>query len=358
MNMLRRYWIRLTAWEYWPFEVVYFPVFFYWAWMIIRARSFFFFRYANPQMENGGFLMESKWSIYKQLPAGSYPTTLLVSNPGDPEQVLKQLRAKGLSFPLIAKPDVGMRGMQVAVLANEADLLQYMASSPVNFLIQAYVDYPMEAGIFYCRMPGTNRGVITGIVQKEMLQVVGDGKSTLFTLIEQHDRAFLQMQLLEKSLGEALYQVLPEGEEKVLVPLGNHARGSLFRDVSFEADAALNERIHALCQQIPEFYYGRLDIRFTSWDELRAGRGYSIIEVNGAGSEPTHIYDPKHSIGFAWREIIRHLRWLYQISMANKKRQACAGMSFREGWQMMRLNKQHVALLEATRLDVESIGIR
>jgi hypothetical protein len=55
-----------------------------------------------------------------------------------------------------------------------------------------------------------------------------------------------------------------------------------------------------LFAQIPEFYYGRLDIMFTSWEDLAQGLNFSIVEVNGAGSEPTHIYDPKHSIFFAW----------------------------------------------------------
>jgi len=38
-----------------------------------------------------------------------------------------------------------------------------------------------------------------------------------------------------------------------------------------------------------------------------------------AGSEPTHIYDPRHCLFFAWKEIIRHWRLLYRVSMANAK---------------------------------------
>jgi hypothetical protein len=33
---------------------------------------------------------------------------------------------------------------------------------------------------------------------------------------------------------------------------------------------------------------------------------FSLIEVNGAGSEPTHMYDPRHSLLNAWKEIVKH----------------------------------------------------
>jgi hypothetical protein len=35
-------------------------------------------------------------------------------------------------------------------------------------------------------------------------------------------------------------------------------------------------------------------------------------------SEPTHIYDPKHSFFFAWKELARHITYMYEISVANE----------------------------------------
>jgi hypothetical protein len=78
--------------------------------------------------------------------------------------------------------------------------------------------------------------------------------------------------------------------------------------------------MNRICNRVPEFYYGRLDIRFKDWESLARGEDFSIIEVNGSGSEPTHIYDPQHSIFFAWREIIKHWKILYQICKANNKK--------------------------------------
>ena len=112
---------------------------------------------------------------------------------------------------------------------------------------------------------------------------------------------------------DAWDRFLSEGEEYILSPYGNHARGAMFLDDSHLADEQLREVMDQVCRQIPGFYFGRLDIRFKSWEDLKAGRHFSIIEVNGAGSEPTHIYDPSHSLFFAWKEIIRHWVLLYKI---------------------------------------------
>ena len=100
--------------------------------------------------------------------------------------------------------------------------------------------------------------------------------------------------------------ILAAGEKFLMVPYGNHARGAKFVDISHSIDAELTNTIDRICSGVNGFYFGRLDIRYNTWEELKEGKNFSIIELNGAGSEPTHIYDPRHSIFFAWREIIRH----------------------------------------------------
>ncbi len=80
-------------------------------------------------------------------------------------------------------------------------------------------------------------------------------------------------------------------------------------------------------------------------EELKAGKNFTIIELNGAGSEPTHIYDPAHSVFFAWKEIARHLALLYRISVANHKR-GFRYLTMKEGMQMFRDNKAVIANLK------------
>ncbi len=107
----------------------------------------------------------------------------------------------------------------------------------------------------------------------------------------------------------------------------------------------LRHRLNAICGQIPEFYFGRLDIRYRSLELLEAGKDFSIIEVNGAGSEPTHMYDPRHSLFFAWKEIVRHWIILFKISRANRRR-GYPYLSFSEGLRMFREDRQHSKQLD------------
>ena len=105
----------------------------------------------------------------------------------------------------------------------------------------------------------------------------------------------------------------------MLVPYGNHVRGAKFLDANHLIDDELTHIIDTICQQVKGFYFGRLDIRYNSWERLKRGQEFSIIELNGAGSEPTHMYDPKHSIFFAWKEIICHWNILFDISRINHR---------------------------------------
>ncbi|WP_290793563.1 hypothetical protein [Flavihumibacter sp. UBA7668] len=335
----RPFFIRLFNWEYWSFAAVYIPVVPVWFYYCLRARSFFFFSASNPTIENGGFLMESKKKIYDLIPAAFYPKTILVTLPADPDEVMARIHASGLQYPLIAKPDIGARGMGVRKLRNAADLRAYCQESPLEFLVQEYADLPLEAGIFYCRLPGEKKGRITGIVSKEFLTVIGDGIHTIRELCQQEKRFILQLDALQKMHGDALDKVIAKGERKELVPYGNHARGAKFIDDTFRASEALQQQIDLILQQVDRFYYGRMDIRFRTWEELEEGSAFSIIELNGAGSEPTHMYDPRHSIFFAWKEIIRHWDWCYRISLLNHKK-GIPYMSFAEGVKMFRDNAQ------------------
>jgi hypothetical protein len=210
------------------------------------------------------------------------------------------------------------------------------------------VPYPNEVGIFYYRYPGEKTGRLSGIVRKEFLHVRGDGHSSIADLLRKDKRAILQLGTLERLYGPELDRVLPAEEVLELVPYGNHARGAKFLDDSHLIDEELTLVIDSVCRQIPEFYFGRLDIRYRDWDELRQGRNYAVIEVNGAGSEPTHIYDPAHSLFFAWKEIVRHWIILARISRSNHRR-GHRYLSTREGIGMFREDKMWSQKLEAMR---------
>jgi len=345
MLKFRRFIIKITHWEYWPFNVVYVPIYFYWAWLSLKSRSFFFFSTSNPTIENGGFLMESKKKIYDIIPQQFYPNTILINYNDNVGSISELISNRNLQYPLIAKPDIGMRGLQVKKVSSFDDITDYLSKTRVNFLLQEFIQYPNEIGIFYYKIPGETTGTISGIVGKEFLTVIGDGVSTIEELIIQNDRFVLQLEKLKTTYGKLLNKVLTKNELYTLVPYGNHARGAKFIDLTHLVDEQLISCINNICNTIPEFYYGRLDIKYNTWEELKEGKCFSIIEVNGAGSDPTHIYDPKHSIFFAWNEIIKHLNILYKISMLNKKRLKMRFMTTKEGLAMLKANNAQIELI-------------
>ena len=340
------FFIKLLHWEYWPFHIVYTPVYLYWMWLGIRARSFFFFSTSNPTIKNAGFLLESKKEIYDLIPQQYYPATLFFKAGSSLSTVLNEINDYGLQYPLIGKPDIGMQGKAVKKLGNAEELSGYLTASKVDFLIQEFISFENEVGIFYYRYPNEANGKISGIVQKEFLSVTGDGYSTIEALLRKDRRFILQLETLRRSDGDHFNHVLKAGEKHLLVPYGNHVRGAKFLDASNMIDETITRSIDEVCKKIDGFYFGRLDIRYNNWEDLRQGKDFSIIELNGAGSEPTHMYDPKHSIFFAWKEIIRHLNILSRISRMNRKRYKLSYMDTSTGLQMFRDNGKYVKILD------------
>lgn len=289
--------------------------------------------------------MESKKEIYDIIPPQYIPKTLFFKNGTAAADILQAVAVSGIALPCIAKPDIGGKGRGVEKIYTPENIVAYAGKINMDFLVQEFIPYPEEVGIFYCRMPGKPDGFISGIVAKEFLIVKGDGISTLTQLIEKDPRYHLQLPALQKIYGNGLNEVLKKDEVKNLVPYGNHARGAKFIDVSYWADEEFTKSIDQVCKQIPEFYFGRLDVMYSNKEDLKAGKNFCIIELNGAGSEPTHIYDPGHSLFFAWKEIARHFKLLCKISIKNHQR-GFRYLTVKEGMQMFKENKAAMKILD------------
>jgi D-alanine-D-alanine ligase-like ATP-grasp enzyme len=337
---LRLFFHKIFNWEYWPFYIVYIPIYFLWAYYALRQRSIFFFNASNPTIKNGGFVMESKKEIYDLIPQQYYPKTILVKAGTPLDQIISQAENHGIEYPLIIKPDIGLRGSAVKKVDNEADLESYINKADFDCIVQDLIPYENEIGVFYVRYPHEKEGRITGIVAKEFLIVTGDATSTLEQLIKQNPRYELQLKSLRKEYGSKLDDIPEAGEKINLVPYGNHARGAKFLDRTVWATPALNKIMNEICLQVDGFYFGRIDLMYNSLEELERGEKFSIVELNGAASEPTHIYDPEHSLFFAWKELIRHIHYMYEISVENHKHGA-PYLSHKEGMEQYRLHNLH-----------------
>ena len=72
--------------------------------------------------------------------------------------------------------------------------------------------------------------------------------------------------------------------------------------------------------KIEGFNFGRFDLRVSSLDNLYKGKDIKIMEVNGANSEPAHIYDPEMKLFTAYKAVFQHWNNLYEVSIQNAKK--------------------------------------
>ncbi len=334
----RVFFIKLFSWEYWPMWVVYFPVGFYYLYLSIKARSLFFFSASNPTIETGGMFFESKWKIFELIPKAYFPTTILVHEQQSAGAIEQKMEEAGIQFPIVAKPDRGERGWAAQIIHNQEQLAQYRQKVQAPFLIQSYITYPLELSVFYYRHPSWKAGSITSVTLKKLLAVVGDGHSTIAQLVAIDNRSFLQLKTLLQNGHFDLEKVLNNGDEMVLVPYGNHVRGAMFLDYNHIVDEQLVEAFDGISKQINGFCFGRFDLLCNSIEELKQGQHFSIIELNGAGAEPAHIYQPGFSFFKAQLVLSKHYKMMYEAAMENKRR-GVSLMSYRDYKEIKRQEK-------------------
>ncbi len=308
--------IKYIKFEYWPWWFFYIPILPYWLVLSIKNRSLAFFSAANPGIELGGFFGESKSDILSKIDPRYLPKSIDVGQMRF-DQLKENIAEQEIAFPLIAKPDIGGRGVDVEKIDSLALLESYHNRAKGKYIIQEYVTYAIELGVFYSRMPNEQKGLVTSVTLKEFLTVTGDGHSTIEALMEQSTRARFQIDRLRQTSGNLLDTILPLGEEKVLEPIGNHCRGTRFIDANYLINENLHRVFDAISLPIAGFYYGRFDLKVRSVEDLYAGEHIRIMELNGASSEPGHIYDSSNTVFRAYRDLAAHWKRLSEISKAN-----------------------------------------
>ena len=274
--------------------------------------------------------MKSKCKIFQLIPQKYLPKTVLISENDGEQQLDVLLQENRFQFPLIAKPDLGARGWNVERLHTREDLLAYRKRMPVDFILQDFVDYPVELSVFYFREPGEAKGKISSVTMKELLSVTGDGTSTLQQLVEQKPRAFLQIEVLRQAWKNTWESIVPENEKIELVPYGNHCRGAMFINFNEHIGPELEAVFDEISHQIEGFYYGRYDLRCTSMADLKAGRNFKILELNGVSAEPGHIYHPGFSFWEAQKVIFHHINKIFRISVDNHRKNGIPYLRYNE----------------------------
>ncbi|HMP88934.1 MAG TPA: alpha/beta fold hydrolase [Kiritimatiellia bacterium] len=322
-RLLLSRWRRLTRWEYWPQWIIYPPVLGYILLLGLRYRSVALFTAANPAIRLGGFIGESKKAMldgFKERRDLIARTELIAADLTSQQKeraVIHFFDRNQLSFPVVLKPDVGQRGAGVAVIRNENALRAYFETPRPDTLVQEYVP-GFEFGIFYYRMPGQPRGHIFSITEKRFPIVIGNGKHDLEHLVLKDPRAVAMAPFYLRQMDERRYMVPVEDEMIQLVELGTHCRGSLFQDGRWIKTIELERAMDELAQGFDGFYLGRFDIRAESLDDLRAGKGFKAIELNGVSSESTNIYDPRNGLMDAYAVLFK--QWLIAFKIGHRNR--------------------------------------
>ena len=307
--------------ELWPGWLFNMPLVVWWALLSARYLSITLPVLSNPKLPLGGLCGESKEELFSFLgPLGMrmmapYVVFKTTGNSGDDlKTALTKLKGVSLSFPLIAKPDLGMNGTGVQRVRTEVELQTYLEEFPTGakLILQRLIDEPGEAGIFYVRLPSESVGRITSVTLKHFPSVVGDGKSNVRELIQKDKRASHIALLYFKRHKEQLGAVLKEGEELRLVTVGNHVKGARFTNGASSITPQMVEVFDRIAKEIPEFRYGRFDVRFPTLEHLQKGE-FTILEYNGASSEPTHIWDKDEKILDAYKAYLSSIHSLFVI---------------------------------------------
>jgi hypothetical protein len=367
---LRRFglsWAKLTRsnrapnpvsfFEFWPGWLFYAPVVVFWIINAIKYRSVTLPALANPRIDAGGICGESKNDILHL--AGPMALSWIASYAGlrtsghvdgnDLALAETAMAEAGLHYPIVAKPDMSCNGVGVRVIHCRADLQQYLSGFPraTRVQLQTLVTHEGEAGIFYIRHPGEPAGRITSVTLKFPPTVVGDGEKSVRDLIAANPRLNAVSRLLLKRLGARARSVPAMGEAVRLVFVGNHCRGSTFQDGLSIVTPALTAQIDAIAQDIPDLYFSRIDLRYRNLEDLRAGKNFKIIEVNGSGSEATHIWDPAMTIRKAYATQFFHYGESFKIGAAIRASQGLRPTGLIRLWSLWLQQKRLMAAYPA-----------
>lgn len=321
---IRVAWERGLRWEFWPSWLFYLPVGLNYLRLGWKYRGLSLPSAANPGIANGGLIGESKFETLLELHRTSpeFTAEAWLLPPGDLDRRFSLLTTlcdrEQIEFPLVLKPDVGHRGFGVKRIGDRGEARDYLQRTAAPIVVQRFVHGPLEVGVFYYRFPGEAGGRIFAITEKIFPVIIGDGVRTVEELIRADERARLVADRYLLRFVKRRDQILPQGESLRLVEAGNHAQGCIFRDGARFITPELEARVDEISQRLPGFFIGRYDLRFESEEDLRSGRAFRILELNGASAEATSIYDARNSLRTAYAVLARQWELVFAIGAANR----------------------------------------
>ena len=315
-RMLLSAWRRKIRWEFWPMWQFYPPVILYILYLSVKHRGLSFTA-CNPAMPASGVIGESKIDILNAIDS-EHVAPFVPIEQGEIEKAKSFMQSLELGFPIVLKPDLGQRGEGVQIIKSQTQLESTLTEISGRWILQAFAP-GHEFGVFYYRYPNAKSGQLFTITDKRFTEITGDGQSTLEHLILNDERAVCQAPLHLKNHADQLASVLKPAEVFALVEVGTHCRGSLFLDGSEYISPELTTKMDTISKSYEGFYFGRYDIRTPDIEAFKRGENFKILELNGVTSEATSIYDPKNSLGQAYKTLFTQWRIAFEIGSLNRK---------------------------------------
>ncbi|MDI1253632.1 hypothetical protein [Thermomonas sp.] len=307
------------------------PMVLQWIWLGLRHGSFTLPSAANPGITSGGLVGEGKMEYFDAMgetgrAATARHVVIIAAAQRGLRDLLLRMQDAGLDFPVVAKPDIGWCGYGVRLLHQAEDLADYARRFPAgaDFVLQRYLPDPGEAGLFYMRHPGEASGRLIGILLRDYPVVLGNGHDCIATLVAKDAR-------IQRGSADPMHEIsydatripLP-GEQVRLSTVASTRVGGRYRDGSTLATPALVAAVDAIAKDMGDpatrpFLVGRYDVRYRDEESLQRG-DFTIMEVNGAGSEAVHAWDPKYRIRDVYRIVYAKQRRLFAIGAEQRRR--------------------------------------
>ena len=185
-------------------------------------------------------VLTTKSEIYKYIPNKYLSLNKLITNKTD---------LLNIKYPIIIKPSDGYQGIDVHLLNNQKEALQFYNKNniPNKYVIQKYHPGPYEVGLYYIRIPYKQNGYIFNLVLK---------KDPL---------------LVKKQKWETLMC---------------HKTNNCTRQINW-ITPQLTKVIDNISKRVPDFYIGRYDIRFENLNDFKNGKNFIILELNTTNASPS-----------------------------------------------------------------------
>ncbi len=309
--------------EFWPSWIIYSPVVLQWLWLSLRYRSLTLPLIANPDIPLAGMVGGSKHQLMAQA-SGACKEALLpwvahtksaAALAQQLDELLTAVQAQNIHLPFVCKPDMGCRGAGVKLIHNKEQLADVLKAYPVGAVLvcQRLAQFEPEVGVFYVRHPDKPQGKIESLTIKHTPFVTGDGHHTIGELVALDVRAGQLLHLYQDRNLQQWNTVLPAGTTHKLLFSASHCRGAVFEDARSLITPELTTRLNEIMSCLPNFYYGRLDVKFKDIESLQKGKSLEIVEINGASSESIHIWDKDAKLSDAIKTLLWQYRTLFKI---------------------------------------------